>query len=86
MPPVIMHVHVVCMLMHNPLCKVYAVTIQQPPLYPVLCPVGLWTQHIVFKVELCSVICVVCDYSVMSKVTRAYPLLVWGVTLGLPTP
>ena len=37
-------------------------------------------------VELSSVLCEVCDYSVMSKVTRAYPLLVWGVTLGLPTP
>ena len=42
-------------------------------------------MHIVFRVELSSVLCEVCDYSVMSKVTRAYPLLVWGVTLGLPT-
>ena len=83
-----MHVHVVCMLMHNPLCKVYAVTIQQPPLYSVLCPVGLWTRRelIVFQFDPSSVLCVICEYSVMSKVTRAYPLLVWGVTLGLPTP
>ena len=42
-------------------------------------------MHIVFRVELSSVLCVVCDYSLMSEVTRAYPLLVWRVTLGLPT-
>ena len=41
-------------------------------------------MHIVFRVELSSVLCVVCDYSLMSEVTRAYPLLVWRVTLGLP--
>ena len=80
MPPVIMHVHVLCMLMHNPLCKVYAVTIQQPPLYPLLCPVGL-----VFEFDPSSILRVIYEYSVMSKVTRAYPLLVWRVTLGLPT-
>ena len=41
-------------------------------------------MHIVFRVELSSVLCVVCDYSLMSEVTRAYPLLVWRVALGLP--
>ena len=40
-------------------------------------------MHIVFQFDPSSVLCVICEYSVMSKVTRAYPLLVWGVTLGL---
>ena len=38
---------------------------------------------IVFQVDLSSILRVIYDYSVMSKVIRAYPLLVWGVTLGL---
>ena len=38
---------------------------------------------IVFQVDLSSILRVIYDYSVMSEVTRAYPLLVWGVTLGL---
>ncbi len=37
----------------------------------------------VFQVDLSSILRVIYDYSVMSEVTRAYPLLVWGVTLGL---
>ena len=38
---------------------------------------------IVFQVDLSSILRVIYDYSVMSEVTRAYPLLVWGVALGL---
>ena len=38
---------------------------------------------IVFQFDPSSILRVIYEYSVMSKVTRAYPLLVWRVTLGL---
>ena len=43
----------------------------------------LFIYIMVFQVDLSSIPRVIYDYSVMSEVTRAYPLLVWGVTLGL---
>ena len=43
----------------------------------------LFIYIMVFQVDLSSILRVIYDHSVMSEVTRAYPLLVWGVTLGL---
>ena len=40
-------------------------------------------MFIVFQFDPSSILRVIYEYSVMSEVTRAYPLLVWGVTLGL---